>query len=55
LVTVTKAFTSLTGSFPELPLFGTMTLHIIPEPGTALLLGAGVIGLVAFGRKKIRK
>jgi hypothetical protein len=57
LVTVTKAFTSLTGSFPELPLFGTMTLHLaesfsVPEPGTLVLLGAGVAGLIAVGRKK---
>ena len=56
LVTVTKAWTSLTGAFPELPLFGILTLHFtsgdVPEPGTLLLLGAGVAGLVAVGRKK---
>jgi hypothetical protein len=51
LVTVTKAFTSLTGSFPELPLFGVLTLQFVPEPGTLLLAGAGVLGLILVGRK----
>jgi hypothetical protein len=29
-----------------------LSLHFIPEPGTALLLGAGIAGLVALGRKR---
>jgi hypothetical protein len=28
---------------------------VVPEPGTALLLGAGLIGLAAAGRRKVRK
>jgi hypothetical protein len=37
------------------PAFATLTLHFIPEPGTALLLGAGLAGLVALGRKRMSK
>jgi hypothetical protein len=30
----------------------SLNLHFIPEPGTVLLLGAGIAGLVAVGRKR---
>ena len=52
LVTVSKVYTSLTGAFPEVPLTGVLTLHFVPEPGTLLLLGIGVAGLAAYGRRK---
>jgi len=52
LVSVSKAFTSLTGAFPEEPLSGILTLHFVPEPGTLLLLGFGVAGLALQGRRK---
>jgi hypothetical protein len=54
LVTVTKVFTSLAGSFPELPVFVVLTLNFAPEPGTLLLLGSGVVGLAIIGRRRSR-
>jgi hypothetical protein len=54
LVTVSKVFTSLTGAYPEIPMTGVLTLHFVPEPGTLLLLGSGVAGLAAYGRRRRR-
>lgn len=33
------------------PAFGFLTLHFVPEPGTALLVGLGIAGLIAGGRR----
>jgi len=52
LVTVSKVYTSLTGAFPEMPVIGFLDLHFVPEPGTLLLLGLGVVGLAAVGRRR---
>jgi len=50
---VTPAHVNASG-LARLPVFTVMNLHfgVIPEPGTALLLGAGIAGLVAIGRRK---
>jgi hypothetical protein len=40
------------GLLEELPIVGVLTLQFVPEPGTLVLVGSGVIGLVAFGRKR---
>jgi hypothetical protein len=55
LVTVSKAFTSLTGAFPEMPVIGVLNLHFVPEPGTLALLATGVAGLAVHGRRKLRR
>lgn len=34
---------------------GEFTIGIVPEPSTILLLGAGLLGLAAFGRRKFNK
>jgi hypothetical protein len=43
------------GASAIIPAFGFLNLHFIPEPGTLLLLGAGVAGLGFIGRKKMSK
>jgi len=54
LVTVSRVYTSLTTSFPELPVLAVLNLHFVPEPGTLLLLGSGVAGLVLLGQRRGR-
>jgi hypothetical protein len=50
-----KVFTSLAGSFPELPIFAVLTMQFVPAPGTLLLLGSGIAGLALLGRKRSRE
>ena len=49
LVAPTRLITNVAGT---LAAFSTLTLTYVPEPGTLLLLGAGVAGLTAIGRRK---
>jgi hypothetical protein len=53
LVTPVQVNTNI-GPSGSLPVFGRLTLHFVPEPGTLILLGAGVAGLAAIGRKRSR-
>jgi len=51
LVTPVFVSTNISAS-AVVPVFGVLDLHFIPEPGTLLLLGSGVAGLVMIGRSK---
>jgi hypothetical protein len=51
-VVLVSALNVLTNIAGQLPAFVTLTLNFVPEPGTLLLLGAGVAGLLAIGRSK---
>ena len=53
LVTVTK-IRGVPG-FAEGPAFAILNLHFVPEPGTLLLLGSGVVGLAFIGRRHHRR
>ena len=51
LITPVKVFTANAG-VGHLPVFTRLQVTFIPEPGTALLVGAGLVGLAAFHRKR---
>jgi len=52
LVSPTKVTSDVFGTPVAFVLLGRMTLAFMPEPGTFVLLGAGVAGLGALGRRR---
>ncbi len=54
LVTATRIVSSLSGT-TVLPLLTTLTLSLVPEPGTFVLFGSGVVALGIAGRSRLRK
>jgi len=53
---VTPVFVSTNiGASAVVPVFTFLNLHFVPEPGTLVLLGAGIAGLVSYGRTRSGK
>ena len=51
-VTASKVYTSLTGAYPEFPMYAVLNLHFVPEPGTLVLLAAGAAGVLVASRRR---
>jgi hypothetical protein len=51
-VTPIQTAISFTDPWIRLGFFGVLTITLVPEPSTALLLGAGFAGLALAGRQR---
>lgn len=47
--------TILSGYYKDAKIYQILTISPVPEPGTLLLLGSGLAGIIGFGRKKLSK
>jgi hypothetical protein len=54
LITPLEIMVSLGGS-TFVPGFSILKIHFVPEPGTLLLIGSGIAGVVLLGRKRMKK
>jgi hypothetical protein len=54
LITPLEIMVSLGGS-TFVPGFSILKVHFVPEPGTLLLIGSGIAGVVLLGRKRMKK
>ena len=54
LVTATRIVSTL-GAGTTWPLLTTLYIHLVPEPGTFVLFGSGVVALGIAGRSRLRK
>ncbi len=54
LVTATRVVSTL-GVTLVTPLLTTLRIHLVPEPGTFVLFGSGVVALGVAGRSRLRK
>jgi hypothetical protein len=53
---VTPVFVSTNiGASAVVPVFALLNMHFVPEPGTLVLLGAGIAGLISYGRTRNHK
>jgi len=55
LVTPIQTAISIAGPWNRLRFFGVLTITLVPEPSTALLLGAGFAAMALVGRDVQRR